>query len=62
MRTYNFDIRELIDKSEIQYKDIAATMGVSSVYLSRIMCAPLTNKNRKRILAAIEQLNAEHEG
>lgn len=56
-RMINADIRQKIFESELMYKDVAAAVGVSHEHLSRLLAHPLSDQNRDRILAAIEQLS-----
>ena len=55
----NLDIRLAVDKSGFTYKLIAEKMGISRVYLSRVMGKELKPNMRKRILEAIEDLQDE---
>lgn len=50
----NEDIREKVFKSEITYREIARAMNCRAEYLSRIMSKPLSEKNKKKILEALE--------
>lgn len=50
----NEDIRIKVFKSEVTYRQIARAMNCSAEYLSRIMCKPLSDKNRKKILDALK--------
>ena len=52
----NYDIRSLIMKSGIRYKDIAEKIGITNVHLSRLMKKPLNIENRARILGAVYEL------
>lgn len=51
----NKAIRELIFESEITYRQVAAVIGISHEHLSRLLAKELNDRNRERILAAIEQ-------
>ena len=55
----NLDIRLLVDNSGFTYKSIAKQMGISRVYLSRVMGRKLNSDMRNRILKAIEKLKEE---
>ena len=55
----NLDIRLLVDSSGLTYKSIAKQMGISRVYLSRVMGRKLNSDMRNRILKAIEKLKEE---
>ena len=55
----NEDIRHRVFDSEIRYKQIASSLGIRANYLSRIMRYPLSERNRKRIEEAIEELRNE---
>ena len=52
----NTEIRKQVFESEITYKQIAAAMGVSHEHLCRMMARELSEKNRLRILKAIDQV------
>lgn len=52
----NLDIRLHIAESGLLYKDVARQMGVSRVYLSRVLKDPLKPGMRERILAAVSEL------
>lgn len=55
----NLDIRLMIAESGLKHKDIAKKIGISAVHLSRLMGSPLSQKNRIRIINAIEELKEE---
>lgn len=55
----NLDIRILVSKSGLHYKEIAFEMGITDKYLSRLMGKPLSEKMRYRILKAIDVLKGE---
>lgn len=57
----NIDVRILVSEHKLQYKDIAKTMNISREWLSRLMKRPLKERDKQRILNAIEYLNAETE-
>lgn len=52
----NSDIREMVFKSGIRYRAVADEMGISPVWLSRVLAKPLTAKMYKRIISAMERL------
>ena len=52
----NLDIRIIVSDSGLKYTDIAEEMGVSRVWLSKLMRTTLTPENRDRILTAIKRL------
>lgn len=52
----NEDVRLRVFVSGITYRQIAAAMGCRHEYLSRIMCKPLSDKNRKKVLDAIHEV------
>ena len=52
----NIDIRMTVSDLGILYKDLAAQMGISRVWLSKLMRDELSPANRERILAAIQEL------
>ena len=52
----NKAIRELIFESEITYRQVAAVIGISHEHLSRLLSKELDDRNRERILTAIEQV------
>lgn len=52
----NRAIRELIFESEITYRQVAAAIGISHEHLSRLLSKELNDRNRERILTAIEQV------
>lgn len=55
----NEDVRLQVFTTEVTYRAIAAKMGVSHEYVCRLMSHPLSEKNRERILQAIEALKDE---
>ena len=58
----NLDIRLVVDDKGLKYKEIAAEMGVTSVYLSRVMKADLKPGMRERILNAIDRVEQLKKG
>lgn len=55
----NLDIRILVKENNIKYADIAKHMGINRVYLSYLMRYKLSEKNRERILQAIQEMTDE---
>ena len=62
MRVTNLDVRVQVAESGISYKQIAVQMGVTPVYLSRVMGHPLKAGMRGRILAALAELTGREAG
>ncbi len=54
----NLDIRVMVTRLGLTYKEIAQEIGISRYYLSRIMRKPLSPENSIRILTAIDRLKA----
>ena len=54
----NAEIRKQVFESEITYKQVAAALGVSHEHLCRMLARELSEKNRARILEAIDQVRA----
>lgn len=52
----NLSIRIQVKESGFTYRQIAAEMGITYPYLSRLMNTELSTKNRLRILGALNQL------
>ena len=52
----NLDVRILVSESGLKYKAIAAQMGISAEWLSKLMKYTLTAENKARIIAAINKL------
>lgn len=52
----NVDIRMIVSDKGLTYRQIAAEMGVTAVYLSRVMGADLKPGMRLRILDAIDRV------
>lgn len=52
----NAEIRRDVFENGLIYRDIARKMGVTPEYLCRILRKELSDRNRKRIEAAIEEL------
>lgn len=55
----NLSVRVAVSDSGFTYRQIAAEMGVSSVYLSKLMGNQLSVKNKLRILSALEHLKGQ---
>ena len=55
----NLDIRIMVSESGLLYQDIAERMGISRVWLSKLMGRDLAPENRERILRAIMELRGE---
>lgn len=55
----NLDIRIAVKDSGLTYKRIAQKIGISPEWLSRLMARKLSDENRERILAAIEEIKRE---
>lgn len=55
----NLDIRLRIEASGIRYVEIAERMGISRVWLSRLMARDLDSERRKQIIDALEELKQE---
>lgn len=62
MKVINLDMRVAVADSKISYKAIAAQMGVTPEYLSRVMGRPLKGDMRARILAALAELTGRGGG
>lgn len=52
----NLDIRITVADKGLTYRQIAEVMGVTPVYLSRVMAKELKPSMRTRILNAIDEL------
>lgn len=52
----NLDIRITVADKGLTYRQIAEVMGVTPVYLSRVMAKELKPNMRTRILNAIDEL------
>ena len=52
----NLDIRITVADKDLTYRQIAEMMGVTPVYLSRVMAKELKPNMRTRILNAIDEL------
>ena len=52
----NLDIRITVADKGLAYRQIAEVMGVTPVYLSRVMAKELKPSMRARILIAIDEL------
>ena len=58
----NLSIRIQVKESGITYREIAAEMGITHSYLSRLMRTELSAKNKLRMLDAINRLTEkEHD-
>lgn len=57
----NIYIRALVSDLGLSYKDIAAEIGISPVWLSRLMRYTLSTDNEARIMAAIENLKGDRD-
>ena len=55
----NLDIRTLVKECGVQYQSIAKELGVTPVWMSRMMSRPLSASNKIRILRAIDKLKSE---
>lgn len=53
----NLDIRIIVSESGLLYKDVARQMGISRVWLAKLMRYDLTPANKERIMKAIRELN-----
>lgn len=49
----NTDIRIMVADKGVQYKDIAAAMGITKEYLCRLMRKPLADSMKIRVIDAI---------
>ena len=56
MKTCNLDVRVAVIESNVTFKQIAAQMGVTPEYISRVLGRPLKAGMRERILAALAEL------
>ena len=52
----NLDVRKIVSGNGLKYKDIAKELGVTPEWLSRLMRTTLSQKNKDRILEAVERL------
>lgn len=52
----NADIRREIFENELTYRQLAGELHLSHEHLSRLLAHPLSDQNRRRITAAVEQL------
>lgn len=57
----NLDIRIMVSESGLKYTEIAKQMGISRVWLSKLMRYDLTTENRDKILTAISELKGERD-
>ena len=62
MRTTNLDVRVAVADGNVSYKAIAAQLGVTPEYLSRVMSRRLNPIMRARILAAVAELTGQEVG
>lgn len=53
----NIEVRELVKDKEIRYEDIANKIGISRVWLSRLMSEELSQEWLRKILDAISDLS-----
>lgn len=58
----NEDLRLEIFKSGLSYREIAAEMKITPVWLSRVMARKLTPEMRRRINVAIDELTVLKRG
>ena len=58
----NIDIRVMVAESGLRYKDIAAELGISPEWLSKLLRYTLSPDNKARIVAAIEKMKGESDG
>ena len=58
----NEDLRLEIFKSGLSYREIAAEMKITPVWLSRVMARKLTPEMRRRINVAIDELTVLNRG
>ncbi len=54
----NIDIRLMLIDKGITNKQIAATIGITPEYFSRLMSKPLSAHNRQRIMYAVAEIEA----
>ena len=52
----NMEIRMLVSALGLKYKDIAKQMGISRVWLSKMMRYELSEENKDRVMKAILEL------
>lgn len=57
----NIDIRVEITKADLKFKEIAKHLGMARTSFSRKLTHNLSDKERKRILQAIEELKQQKE-
>ena len=62
MGKVNEDLRLEIFKSGLSYREIAAEMKITPVWLSRVMARKLTPDMRRRINVAIDELTVLKRG
>lgn len=62
MSKANEDLRLEIFKSGLSYREIAAEMRITPVWLSRVMSRKLTPDMRRRINVAIDELTVSKRG
>ena len=62
MKTTNLDVRIAVIDNNVSFKQIAAQMGVTPEYLSRVMGRQLNPLMRARILAALAELTGQGVG
>ena len=56
MKYANMKIRKIADENNLTFTDIAQQMGVTRIWLSKLMCNELSHENETRILKAIDAL------
>ncbi len=52
----NIDVRLFIQSTGLKYKEVAEQMGVTNVYLSRVLKEDLKPEMRNRIIKAVNEL------
>lgn len=62
MKTTNLDVRIAVIDNRVSFKAVAAQMGVTPEYLSRVMGKQLNPLMRARILAALAELTGQEVG
>ena len=55
----NIDIRLMISDAGLMHKDIAEQIGIRPTSFSRLLRSPLSQKDRLRIIKAIETLKEQ---
>lgn len=54
----NLNIRLMVSDAGLRYREIAAEMGISPEWLSRLLSKELSSANKIRILTAIDRLKS----